>query len=139
MATEEEIEANLLMFLEKSFGFERSVEVAHREYAVFARTETESESQFRPRLVRLRVVVPKEWLLFDLAADALLIAPDGHTPGPQHAKAAREAAADAPEFVEHGVEWHRRGPEKGKVLYVPGRHASELLSAAGLAALDSPS
>jgi hypothetical protein len=135
MVEEAELENRLLEFLEKTFSFDRSVEVAGRRFAVFSRTETESESQFRPRLVRLRVVVPHDLLLYDLASDALFIAPDGETPGPHASSEAREAAADAPEFLEQGVAWRRVAVEKGVLLYVPVADEPALLGEAGRMAL----
>ena len=78
-----DLEVNLLDFVQKSFGFRRLVEVDGQEYAVFERTETESEAKFRPRLIRLYVVVPRSLIVHDFAADLLRIAPDGHTPGPR--------------------------------------------------------
>ena len=138
MVDDSDLENRLLEFLEKTFSFERSVEVGGHSFAVFSRTETESESQFRPRLIRLRVVVPHDQLLYDLASDALFIAPDGKTPGPHASSEAREAAAEAPEFHEQGVEWRRLAVEKGVWAYVPADHADDLLSAEGRTALGWP-
>ena len=138
MVDDSELENNLLEFLEKTFSFERSVEVEGRSFALFTRTETESESQFRPRLVHLRIAVPKEWLLYDLASDALIIAPDGRTPGPHSSSEAREAAAEAPEFKEQGAEWKKLALERGTIVYVALKDEPLLLGPDGRAALGLP-
>jgi hypothetical protein len=119
MADEAELEVNLLQFLQKSFGFDRVVAVGPTEFAVFLRTETESEAQFRPRLVKLRLVLPKAWIVYDLAADALVIAPDGHTPGPRSSTSALEEAAEKPVFREQGTGWKKHLVTKGHIVYVP--------------------
>ena len=80
MIDEGTLSANLLGFRLKSFAFERSAEVGGVAYALFHRTETESESKLRPRLLSLWLVVPQEWVLFDEAADTLRIAADGLPP-----------------------------------------------------------
>ena len=135
MADAAELEGHLLEFRLKTFGFERSVTVGGIEYAVFARTETESESQFRPKLVRLRVALPSEWVIYDMMGDALRVSPGGALPGPRPEGSALEEAAEKSEFVEQGVEWRKRVVEKGSIVYVPGRDAERLLSPAGIAAL----
>ncbi|MFI5414820.1 MAG: hypothetical protein ACHQ16_04035, partial [Candidatus Lutacidiplasmatales archaeon] len=81
MVDEADLETNVLEFVLKSFQFDRTETVGDTEFAVFHRTETESESKFRPKLVKLVVAVPKEWVVHDLASDLLLIASDGVHPG----------------------------------------------------------
>jgi hypothetical protein len=130
------VSMNLLSFRVKSFGYERSFGIGRSTYALFQRTETESESKLRPRLLRLWVVVPTEWLIFDEAADSLVIGQDGETPGPQAKGTALEAAADAEEFAEQGVSWKRRSFPGQQIVYVPVPRAQELFAAEGLAALD---
>lgn len=129
MVDDADLEVNLLEFLRKSFSFERTLEVDGTPYVVFHRTETESETQFRPRLVKLRLIVPRTQVVYDLAADLLLIAPDGETPGPRRAGEALEEAAEASEFDEQGVRWRKVVLAKGQVAYAPeavaGRLASE--------------
>src|ERR1700675_2725779 len=102
-----ELEANVLEFVHKSFAFSRIVPIDGEELAVLHRTETESESQFRPKLLRLFLVVPKEWVIYDLAADLLVLGRDGHTPGHRSGGTAVEAAAETSEFVEQGVDIRR--------------------------------
>ncbi|HLM70021.1 MAG TPA: hypothetical protein VK423_01375 [Thermoplasmata archaeon] len=74
-----DLEINVLEFRQRSFQFDRMLDVGGSEHAVFSRTETESESQFRPRLLHLRVVVPRAWVLYDEPNDVLLLARDGAT------------------------------------------------------------
>jgi hypothetical protein len=135
MADDAELEVNLLEFLLKSFSFGRVAAVDGVEYAVFHRTETESEMQFRPRLVTLQVVVPKSWVVYELAADLLLIARDGRTPGHRSTGSALEEAAEKTEFDEQGVRWRKTTLARGSVVYVPLELADALLAAPGRAAL----
>jgi len=74
-----DLEINVLEFRQRSFQFDRLVSVGASEYAVFSRTETESESQFRPRLVHLRLVAPRAWVVYDEPNDVLLLSKDGST------------------------------------------------------------
>jgi len=130
-----DLEINVLEFRQRSFQFERLVEHEGREYAVFARTETESESQFRPRLLHLRVIVPREWVVFDEPNDVLLLARDGATVPLRVVESVTEVGADPSEFTEQGIEW-RRGPgPKGLWVYAPEELAPELLTAPALARL----
>lgn len=118
-----DLETNVLDFLHKSFMWLRSAEVAGEEIAVFQRTETESESRFRPKVLRLFVVVPTAWIVFDLAAEQLLLAQDGHTPLPRPAGSAQEAGAEGSEFVEQGIRFLRRPAADGWV-YLPADRAA---------------
>ena len=121
---------NLLSFRLKSFAYERSAEVDGTSYALFHRTETESESKLRPRILQLWVAVPRPWLVYDEPSDALLIAEDGEHPGPQPTGTALEAAADRGRFSEQGVEWVRDALDPTAYLYAPAR-AAELLGRPG--------
>lgn len=126
---------NLLSFRLKTFGFDRSATIGGSSYALFQRTETESESKLRPKLIRLWVVVPVDWLVLDEAAESIVIAPDGVHPGPQGKGTALEAAAEAEEFSEQGVAWRRRPTGADRILYVPAPRAGELFSPVGLRSL----
>lgn len=116
---EADLESNVLEFVLKSFQFDRSETVGGLEYALFHRTETESESQFRPKLVKLVLVVPLEWVVHDLASDLLLIASDGVHPGHRGSGSAMEAAAEKTEFSEQGVDWVRLPRPAGGWVYLP--------------------
>ena len=132
-----DLESNVLEFLRKNFAFARLATVGDREYAVFQRTETESESQFRPRILRLSLVVPADWVLHDLAADLLVLGRDGHTPGPRGTGTAVEAAAQTQEFVEQGIPFRRRALPGGW-LYVPADSEGSITDPTALAALGIP-
>ncbi|MGI0131832.1 MAG: hypothetical protein ACREDK_01860 [Thermoplasmata archaeon] len=134
-ADDADLEVHLLQFRLKSFDFERSVRVGERDYAIFQRTETESESQFRPRLVRLRVILPRAWIVYDLASDELFIARDGVTPGSRSTGTAVEEGAETTEFTEQGVDWRKVTLARGTVVYVPRDEAVSLLAPAGRSAL----
>jgi hypothetical protein len=128
-----DLEINVLEFRQRSFQFDRMVDLHGTEHAVFARTETESESQFRPRLVHLRVVVPRAWVVFDEPNDVLLLAKDGATLPVRLTEPVTEVRADRPEFKEQGIEWRRKDAPGGFLVYAPAEHADELLSPDGLA------
>ncbi len=131
MADVTELETNLLQFQQKSFGFDRIVEHEGRPLAVFERTETESESQFRPRILKLRVVIPPDWVIYDLAADTLFLGKDGKTPGQRGSGSAVETAAEKTHFLEQGITWQRAAiPEVG-LVYLPAELADGLLSETG--------
>ena len=127
MIDEATLEMNVLSFLEKSFSYERTVELDGTPYAVFQRTEVESESKFRPKLVRLKLVVPRESVLGDLASDMLVLAPNGTSAGPRRTGPAVEVAADSTEFREQGIEFHRTVRGDGTVVYLPKSEAERLL------------
>jgi hypothetical protein len=131
MVEDTDLELNVLEFLSKSFSFERSVDLDGQELAVFHRTETESESRFRPKVVRLRLIVPKAWIIYDLAADLLRLGRDGVTPGPRSAGTAVESAAERSRFDEAGIAWRRVAVEGGYVT-APEEWADRLLSPEGL-------
>lgn len=136
MATEAELAANVLEFNRKSFGFERTAMAAGREFALFGRTETESESKLRPKLLKLHLAVPSEWVLYDAVADLLVIAVDGATPGRREVGPASETAVEKSEFTEQGAGWKRVVLPDGSFLYAPAELAAPLTSAEGLRALD---
>jgi len=131
MVDDADLELNVLEFASKSFSFERSVELDGQELALFHRTETESESRFRPKVIRLRLIVPKTWIIYDLAADLLRLGRDGVTPGPRAASSAVEAAAERSRFDEAGIAW-RRVPVEGGYVTAPEEWADRLLSPDGL-------
>ncbi len=79
MLSASDLEINVLEFRQRSFQFQRLATVAGREVALFSRTETETESQFRPKLIHLHLLVPQEWVVFDEPNDVLLVAHDGAT------------------------------------------------------------
>ncbi|HKV89992.1 MAG TPA: hypothetical protein VJQ43_02215 [Thermoplasmata archaeon] len=129
MLDEADLETNVLEFVLKSFQFDRLTTVGSEEYAIFHRTETESESKFRPKLVKLVLAVPRRWIVHDLAADMLLIASDGAHPGRRGTGTAVEAAAEKSEFAEQGVEWSRLPRPQGGWVYVPKDRRAEWSSA----------
>jgi hypothetical protein len=133
-----DLEVNILEFHGKNFAFDRLASLAEQEFAIFVRTETESESKLRPKLVRLRVIVPRAWVLFDLAADLLVLGRDGKTPGPRSTEAAIEAAAEKAEFKEQGITWRRAKRGDGGFAYVPDELAKPLLESGGLESLGVP-
>jgi hypothetical protein len=133
-----DLEVNLLEFHGKNFAFERVASVDAQEFAIFTRTETESESQLRPKLLRLWVVVPRAWVLFDSAADLLVFGRDGQTPGKRSAEAAIEAAAEQPAFSEQGIPWRRLPVAGHGFVYIPDELSARPLDSGGLAQLGVP-
>lgn len=127
-----DLEINVLEFRQRSFQFDRMIELGGVEHAVFSRTETESESQFRPRLVHLRLVVPRGWVVFDEPNDVLLLAKDGATLPVRLTEPVTEVRAERSEFKEQGIEWRRAGAPGGFLVYVPVEHAESFLSPEGL-------
>lgn len=119
MIDDASLETNVLGFRGKSFSFEKSLSEGGVEFLVFGRTEVESERQFRPRLVRLKVIIPRAQVLGDLASETLVLAPDGHTAGPMAAGTAQEVAADEQEFREQGVAFRRTVRSDGSIVYAP--------------------
>jgi hypothetical protein len=126
MAEDAVLEVNLLEFRLKSYSFDRCARAAGTEYALFHRTETESETQFRPRLVTLRVALPRDWVVYDADADVLRIARHGGPTGPRSSGTALEDAAEKAEFDEQGVHWRRRPIGVREVLYFPDELAASL-------------
>lgn len=129
MVDDATLEMNVLSFREKSFSFERSVQVGGVDYAIFHRTEVESESRFRPKLLKLVLAVPRDLILGDLASEVLVLSPDGRTPGPRRPAAAQEVDAESSEFREQGIEFVRTHRPDGRWVYVPKASPPELLDA----------
>jgi hypothetical protein len=136
--SDDELSVHVLEFRQRSFQFERRADVDGTEYAIFTRTETESESQFRPRLVRLAVVVPSAWVLYDEEHDALAFARDGQTIPTFRTEAVVEVGAERTEFDEQGIGWKRGAAGAGTFVYAPAELAAKILTpaAAGELGLD---
>ncbi len=132
---ESDLEVNVLEFRQRSFQFDRLVEHEGQEYAVYSRTETESESQFRPRLVHLRIVVPRGWVVFDEPNDVLLLARDGTTIPARLVESITEVGADPSEFTEQGIDWKRVPGPGGLLVYAPEELETVLLTPSALARL----
>jgi hypothetical protein len=130
-----DLEVNVLEFRQRSFSFARLATVGTEEYAVFTRTETESESQFRPRLVHLNLAVPVAWVVLDAPNDCLRISRDGTTAPPRLIETVLEVGAEPPQFKEQGIEWTRTALGTGLILYSPGDRSESLLTEPGRAAL----
>jgi hypothetical protein len=130
-----DLETNVLEFAVKSFSYERTVEIDGIALALFHRRETETESQFRPKVIDLWIAFPRTWVIYDLAADLLRLGRDGHTPGPRLSGTAVEAAAQASQFDEQGISWRRAPVKSGGFLYAPRDLADRLASKEGLRAL----
>ncbi len=135
MLTAADLEINVLEFRQRSFQFERLADLEGTDFAVFSRTETESESQFRPRLVHLKLVVPQAWIVYDEPNDLLALARDGTTVPPRLTEPVIEVGAERSEFREQGIDWQRASGPGGALVYVPTELAAPVLSDAGLAAL----
>jgi len=130
-----DLEINVLEFRQRSFSFDHVATIAGVDYAVFARTETESESQFRPRLVHLRLVVPLEWVVYDEANDVLLVAKDGKTLPVRLTEPVVEVGAEPVEFHEQGIPWTRTPGPSNTLAYAPSELAAVLLTPAALGSL----
>ena len=138
MLDQSDLEVNVLEFRQRSFQFDRLAPHQGREFAVFSRTETESESQFRPRLVHLRLIVPREWVVYDEPNDVLLLARDGATVPPRLTESVTEVGADPSEFQEQGIDWRRAPGPGGLLVYAPEELGKELLEPSVLARLVAP-
>ena len=135
MLSAADLATNVLEFRQRAFQFDRLASVDGVEYAVFLRTETESESRFRPRLVHLVVAVPHAWVVVDPSDDSLRIARDGTTVPPQLTEPVVEVGAEPTEFSEQGVRWRRAAAPGGALVYAPAERAEALHASAGFAAL----
>lgn len=135
MLTPGDLEVNVLEFRQRSFQFQRVAMVADRAIALFSRTETETESRFRPKLIHLHLLVPPEWVVLDEPNDVLLIARDGTTPPVRRTEPVVEVGAERPEFQEQGMAWKRAGGPSGAFVYAPAELAEALLSPSSYAAL----
>ncbi|MGI0071074.1 MAG: hypothetical protein ACRECT_03260 [Thermoplasmata archaeon] len=127
MLTAGELEVNVLEFRQRSFQFQRVATVGGREMALFARTETETESRFRPKLVHLFLLVPQEWVVLDEPNDVLRIARDGTTVPVPVTEQVVEVGAERTEFPEQGIAWRRVGGPSGSFVYAPEELAVDLL------------
>jgi hypothetical protein len=135
---DETLSLNVLQFAGKSFDYDSTVAVAGIEYAIFGRTETETEAKLRPKLVRMRVVVPREWVRYEEAADTLMLLAPGGTAGPQRHRAAGTTMLEPEEFRDQGIDWHRLTLDGDHRLYLPKGEEGRLLSHAGRTALGLP-
>ena len=135
MLTEADLEINVLEFRQRAFQFERLGDYEGTDFAVFSRTETESESQFRPRLVHLKLIVPQAWVVYDEANDLLAVAKDGTTLPVRLAEPVVEVGAERPEFAEQGIAWRRGTSPSGALVYAPAELAELVLGTDGLSAL----
>ncbi|HTW55544.1 MAG TPA: hypothetical protein VMG36_03750 [Thermoplasmata archaeon] len=138
MLTASDLEVNVLEFRQRSFQFDRLAAVDGTELAVFSRTETESESQFRPRLLHLRLVVPLAWIVQDEGADLLRVAKDGRALPMAPDAPVTEVRAERPEFKEDGVAWRRVERTKEALVYLPVEWAERALAPAAARALGLP-
>jgi hypothetical protein len=129
-----DLEVNVLEFRQRSFQFQRIVTFDGREVALFSRTETETESQFRPKLIHLYLVVPVEWVVFDEPNDVLLLAQDGTTLPVRLSEQVVEVGAERAEFDEQGIPFRRVGGPSGAFVYAPGEFAHRWLTQNGFTA-----
>ncbi len=133
-----DLEMNVLEFVHKSFAFARVATIEGGEAVVFARTETESESQFRPKLVRLYLAVPREWVILDGAEEMLRLARDGKTLGLTTVGEGVETAAEAAQFTEQGIAFHRISLGERAWGYLPSELEPTWGTRPGLTALGFP-
>jgi hypothetical protein len=133
-----DLEINVLEFRQRSFSYDRTEAIGGEDYAIFSRTETESESQFRPRLVHLHLAVPLGWVVLDEPNDCLRVARDGGAPPPRLIETVMEVGVEPPQFTEQGVEWVRTAAGPDSLWYTPRERSSILLSAEGRTALGVP-
>ncbi len=128
MLPESDLEMNLLEFRRKSFQFERVVTIGSAEYAVFTRTETETESQLRPKLVRLRVYAPREWIAYDPELDLLRLARQGAPLPARVPGEAQESASEPTQFAEQGLDWTRVNAGDHAFAYFPTERTAQFSS-----------
>jgi hypothetical protein len=138
MVEDEILSMNVLQFAGKSFDYDSTLTIAGTEYAVFARTETETEAKLRPELVRMRVVVPREWVQYEEASDTLLLVAPGGATGPVRRRAAGATMLEPEEFRDQGIDWHRLTLAGRHTLYLPKAEESRLLASDGRRALGVP-
>ncbi len=130
-----DLEVNVLEFRQRSFQFQRLASFDGREVALFSRTETETESRFRPRLIHLHLFVPVEWVVLDEPNDVLLLARDGTTLPVRLSEQVVEVGAERPEFEEQGIPFRRTGGPSGSFVYAPAELADRWLTPDGFAAM----
>jgi hypothetical protein len=133
-----DLEINVLEFRQRSFQFQRVGVVDGREIALFSRTETESESRFRPKLIHLHLLVPQEWVVYDEPNDILLVSRDGTTVPIRLTEQVVEVGAEPPTFDEQGLAWRRTDGPSGSYVYAPEELAEALLSPTAYAAVGLP-
>lgn len=138
MLTVADLEVNVFEFRQRAFQFSRQLEHGGRTYALFTRTETESESRFRPQLVHLTVVVPFDWVVYDEGSDCLRVAKDGANPPLSLVEPVVEVGAEPTEFSEQGLAWKRTTAPSGTLVYAPAELAPGLFDAKGLASVTGP-
>jgi hypothetical protein len=138
MAEESELVSNVLEFARRSFAFDRVVDWDGTPLAVFHRTETESESRFRPRILRLELVLPTAWIVYDPATELLRLGKDGRVLARGDAGTAMETAAEASEFEEGGIAFRRTELPGRGFLYAPTEWAERILRPDGRARLGLP-
>ncbi|HXY46531.1 MAG TPA: hypothetical protein VEK13_01350 [Thermoplasmata archaeon] len=135
MLTAADLEINVLEFRQRSFQFERLADFEGTDFAVFSRTETESESQFRPRLVHLKLIVPQAWVVYDEPNDLLALSKDGVTVPVRLTEPVIEVRAERTEFREQGIDWKRSAGPGGSLVYVPEELAARVLTDEGFTVL----
>ena len=138
MVEDETLSLNVLQFAGKSFDYDSTVMIGGTEYAIFARTETETEAKLRPELVRMRVVVPRDWVHYEEASDTLLLAAPGGAAGPSRRRAAGATMLEPEEFRDQGIDWHRLTLTGRHTLYLPKGEEARLLAPEGRQALGVP-
>ena len=138
MVEDEILSMNVLQFAGKSFDYDSTVTIAGVEYAIFARTETETEAKLRPELVRMRVVVPRTWVEYEEASDTLRLVAPGGPAGPARRRAAGATLAEPEDFRDQGIDWHRLSLPGRHTLYLPKTEEPRLLASEGRAALGVP-
>ncbi len=130
-----DLEVNVLEFRQRSFQFQRLATVDDRTVAWFSRTETETESRFRPNLIHLHLLLPVEWVVLDEPNDVLLLSRDGVTLPVRLSEQVVEIGAERPEFDEQGIPFRRsRGPS-GSFVYAPAELADRWLTPGTYASL----
>ncbi len=135
MLTAGDLEVNVLEFRQRSFQFQRLATVGGREIALFSRTETETESQFRPKLIHLHLIVPVEWVVRDEPNDVLLLARDGVTLPVRLTEQVVEVGAERSEFDEQGIAFRRAPGPSGSFVYAPTEFLDPWLAAGAYASL----
>jgi hypothetical protein len=138
MVDDQTLSMNVLQFAGKSFDYDSTVTIGGKEYAIFARTETETEAKLRPELVRMRVVVPREWVQYEEASDTLLLVAPGAAAGPSRRRAAGATMLEPEEFRDQGIDWHRLSFAGRHTLYLPKGEETRLLAPEGRTALGVP-
>ena len=129
---------NILQFAGKSFDYDASVDIGGTEFAIFARTETETEAKLRPELIRMKVVVPKSWVVYEEETDLLVLSAGSATGAPARRRSAGTTLLEPEEFRDQGIDWRRESAAANQRVYVPKEWAARILSPAGRTALGLP-